>query len=275
MIASKTGKPCVYSPGSFVYGGATYSSGALNEWWTPMTVSIGTVGSAPVNSGTAPGYFTINTLVRLAFIGTGTNAVTYYACKQRFIDGSTRNCSAIGTGSYAIATLGDARVLTLTGVPAQAAPLTYNRVFVERGGLVYFGYQNKPAVTNTARLNTVASNALLGQLGLTADDPSVPMALTAGSYQGTWDVRDTLIPFGPTEGDIVFINGNGTTSCRDSFGVNFACTVNITNPATGAFTFLSADTSAGGTFDFLRGTVSGNWVSRINSESGTFIGGRR
>ena len=105
MIASKTGKPCVFGAGSFVYNGGTYSSGALNEWWTPTTVSIGTVGSAPVNSGTAPGYFTTNTLVRLAFTGSGTNPVTYYACKQRFIDGSTRNCTAIGTGSYAIATL--------------------------------------------------------------------------------------------------------------------------------------------------------------------------
>ena len=275
MIAAKTGKPCVYGPGSFVYSGVTYSS-ALNEWWTPSTLSIGTVGSAPVNSGTAPGYFTTNTLVRLAFTGTGTDPVTYYACRQRFIDGSTRNCTAIGTGSYAIATLGDARVLTLTGVPAQAAPLTYNRVFVERGGLIYFGYQSKPAVSNTARLNTAAANALLGQLGLTADDPSVPMALTAGSYQGTWDVRDTLIPFGPSEGDIVFINGNGTTSCRDSTGRNYSCTINITDPATGAFTFLDFDTSASGNFNFLAGTTSGSWAGLFSPfESGTFIGGRR
>ena len=167
-------------------------------------------------------------------------------------------------------------MLTLTGVPAQAAPLTYNRVFVERGGLVYFGYQNKPAVTNTARLNTVASNALLGQLGLAADDPSVPMALTAGSYQGTWDVREVGVPFGPDSGAFIFINANGTASCRDPNGTSYSCTINITNPSTGAFTFLNFETSASGTFNFLAGTTSGTFADLANpSDNGVFIGGRR
>lgn len=267
MIASKTARPCIYGPASFVYGGVTYST-AVNEWWTPTTVSIGTVGSAPVNSGVAPGYFTTNTLVRAAFTGSGANAVTYYACRQRFTDGSTRNCTGIGTGSYAIATLGDARVLTFNNVPAQAAALTYNRVFVERGGLIYFGYQSKPIVNNTARLNTTAATALLGQLGITADDPSMPMTLTAGSYQGTWDVRDVQVPFGPNEGDIVFVNANGSVSCRDSRGVNYSCSVNVTDPATGAFTFIGPDSTGIGSFNFLAGTVSG-------TADVSFVGGRR
>lgn len=65
--------------------------------------------------------------------------MTYFACKQRFNTGTIRNCTAIGTGSCTIATLGDARVMTLGNPPVQAAPLTYNRVSFERGGRICYG----------------------------------------------------------------------------------------------------------------------------------------
>jgi hypothetical protein len=277
MIAAKTGTPCVYAPGSFTYGGVTYSSGDKNEWWGNSTVSLGKIGTAPVGSGTAPGYFTTNTLLRVAFQGSGTNPVTYYACQERFNNGSTRNCTAIGTGSYTITQLGDARAMTLSNPPLQAASLNYNRVFVERGGLIYLGYQSKPTVTNKARLNAVASTALLTQLGLTPEDPSVPMALTAGSYQGTWDFRQTGSAISPTNGTTVFLNGNGSTSCQDRETGSFsACTVTITDPATGAFTLVDGVTTASGSFDFMAGTVSGTYNDPTATPAdGNFEGGRR
>lgn len=276
MMAAMSGTPCVFGPGSFVYQGVTYTSGASNEWWSNSTAGLGTIGNAPVGSGPAPGFYTTNTRLRVAFKGTGTNPVTYYACQERFNNGSTRNCTAIGTGTYTITTLGNARVLTLANPPVQAAPLSYNRVFVERGGLIYNGYQNKPNSTNTARFNNAATNALLTQLGLTPEDPSLPLALTAGSYQGTWDFRvnaETAVSLS------MFIQSNGNISCqdRDSGSLPFyPCSVTITNPATGAFTYSDDTGTAAGSFDFMAGTGSGTYNDPTQVPStGTFVARRR
>ncbi|TMH01067.1 MAG: hypothetical protein E6H79_15940 [Betaproteobacteria bacterium] len=270
LIASKTGTPCVYAQGSFVYNGVTYYSDTPNEWWGNSTVSLGKLGTAPLNTGTAPGYYTTNTLLRIAFTGSGTNPVTYYACKERFNNGSTRNCTAIGTGSYTITTLGDARVLTLANPPAQAAPLTYNRVFVERGGAVYFGYQSKLIVSNSARLNTIAADALLGRLGIPAEDPSVPMALTPWSYQGAWDIHSASATDW-SHGTTVYIGPAGTVSCQDRATLSFfSCTLTVTDPSTGAFTYSSASETASGNASFLAGTVSAT-----SSVNGALVGYRR
>jgi trimeric autotransporter adhesin len=256
--------------GSFVYGGTTYTSGMPNDWWGNSTLSLGKFGTAPVGSGVAPGYYTTNTLLRVAFTGSGANAVTYYACQERFNNGSTRNCTVIGTGTYTISTLGDARVLTLNNPPAQAAPLSYNRVYVERGGAVYVGYQNKLLVSNSARLNTTAANALFAQLGITPEDPSVPMALTARSYQGTWDIRSASATDW-SQGTSVFIGPAGNVSCQDrATATSVACTLTVTDPATGAFTYSSAGETVTGTASFLAGTVSAT-----SSKNGALVGYRR
>ena len=276
MIAASTGTPCVFGPSmSFTYQGVPYSSADANAAWGATTLDLGTLGSAPVNFGTAPGFYTGNTRLRVAF--TGGSAVTYHSCKQRFDNGGTRACTPIGTGTYTITTLGDARALSFNNLPAETSPLNYKRVYVERGGLVYFGYQSKPVVTNRARLNTVGSTALMGQLGVTPVDPSVPWALTAGSYVGTWDFRGAGSVVSPTNGTTVFINGNGTVSCFDKeLNQAFTCSVNITDPATGAFTFADSSSTASGNFNFLAGTGGGTYVDPTATPStGSFIGGRR
>ena len=213
----------------------------------------------------------------MAFKGAGTNPTTYYSCKQRFDNDSSRNCTVIGTGSYSIATLGDARVMTLNNLPAQAAPLTFTRVFVERGGLVYYGYQNKLSAFSSARLNTIGGTALLGQLGLTPEDPSVPLALTAGSYQGTWDAKAS--PGLAINGTTVFINANGTVSCQHPSNLSFfACSLTITNPATGAFNYANpADgTTSTGNLNFLTGTGSGTFNDPTSvPTTGNFVIQRR
>ncbi|MCM2296649.1 MAG: hypothetical protein NDJ10_09350 [Rhodoferax sp.] len=281
MISAMTGMPCSFGlPGSFVYQNVTYTNpDSVNEAWANSTVSLGTIGSAPVGTGAAPGFYTSNTKLRMAFKGTGTNPVTYYACKERFNNGSTRNCTVIGTGSYVIATLGDARVMTLNNLPAQTSPLTYTRVFVERGGLVYSGFQNKPGVFNSARLNTVAATALLTQLGLTPEDPSVPLALTAASYQGTWDFRDAANMGG--NGITLTIGGNGNVSCREG-STPITCSATVTNPATGAFTWTDssndspATSTVTGNLNFLTGGVSGTFTDTLSQPStGSVIGQRR
>lgn len=282
MIGAMTGTPCIYGlPGSFGYNGTTYTNqDTVNEAWGNSTVGIGTIGSAAVGTGaTAPGFYSGNTKLRLAFKGTGSNPVTYYACKERFNNGSTRNCTVIGTGSYAIATLGDARVMTLNNLPAQASVLNYTRVFVERAGLVYAGYRNKPNVGNSARLNAIGATALLGQLSVPIEDPSVPLALTAGSYQGTWDLRD---PADLDEGGLTLvIKANGSFTCQDRNDLSFfPCTLTFTNAAVGAFTLTDdvggPSSTETGTFNFMTGIASGTFNDPSSTPAhGIFVGQRR
>lgn len=156
------GTPCVFGQGTVNVSGVTFQSDVPNEWWGNSTLSIGTIGSASLANPGA--YYTTNSLIRVGF--TGANSVTYYACKQRAVNGSPRNCSVIGSGSYSTETLGDGRVLKLTNPPSQAEPLTYERVFVERGGKVYWGYKDKLIPYNRARLNLKATNALFQQIGI-------------------------------------------------------------------------------------------------------------
>jgi hypothetical protein len=75
---------------------------------------------------------------------------------------STGNCSPTGTGTYAIQTVGDARVMRFTNLPVQAA----GRIFVERGGLIYPGLQKNAKFTSQILMNGTAANAMLSASGL-------------------------------------------------------------------------------------------------------------
>lgn len=162
VIARNRGTPCVFGQSATVVDGNQITSPDPNEWSGQSTLAIGTLGSAALNVTPRTAFATTNTLIRLAFTGAG--QVRYYGCLQRW-DGSPRNCTAIGTGTYTITTLGDARVLTLGNAPGQTAPLT-ERVFVERAGKVYVGSRAKDGFFYVPRLNGTAGNALLTQLGV-------------------------------------------------------------------------------------------------------------
>jgi len=110
-----------------------------------------------------------------------------------------RNCSLLGTGSYSITTLGDARVMTLSGLPSLMQRAGYSRVFVERGGKVYLGFQNPAGASqNLLRLNLEAANAVLAALpGMPAIVPTTRYAdLSAASQaalttaSGAWVAND-------------------------------------------------------------------------------------
>ena len=180
----------------------------------------------------------------------------FFTCDQRFINGSSRNCQPIGSGNYTITTLGDARVMTFSNPPATS--LTNDRIFVERNGLVYFGFKDKLTVAKLARPNSPASVALLAQLSMPAIDPEVPQPLTAACYQGTWDFRPATDAFSFSVGTRQVINGNNTVQCFDNInGASFSCSLTITDPATGAFTRTTGTSVTTGTLDFMTGTVSG------------------
>ena len=160
LVTSYRGTPCIFGAGSFTNANGTFVSGPRNEGWGSFSISLGIIGAvSTVAQASATAYYSSNTPLRVAFTGLG-SAVTYYACQQRSYDGSTRNCNAIGTGNYTITALGDGRVMTFTGVPSQASALNFNRIFVERGSKVYYGYQNKLVTSNQVRLNLTATNAI-------------------------------------------------------------------------------------------------------------------
>jgi len=289
FMSANPGTPCVFNPvASFSYTNAGVTStfvnpDPVNEAWGNSTVGIGTLGTAPAGAGVAPGYYTGNVRFRLAFKGTGTNPVTYYACKERFNNGSTRNCTSIGSGSYTIATRADGRILTLNNPPAQLDALAHNRVFVERGGRIYFGTEDKLLTTTSSRLNLPAANALLTQLGLPVINPDVALALSKTSYAGNWLLSDAKFPLETT---LVRLASNGTSSCVDTNNsvtpatVQItACVLNFTNLATGAVTLTEPGNSgtATGTFDFLTGAASGTYNDPTSTPptSGAFTGARQ
>jgi len=61
-----------------------------------------------------------------------------------------------------------ARSLPLANLPAATAVKNEVRVFVQRNGVVYFGWQDKLSTTSQTRLNDVAFRALAPQLGIAA-----------------------------------------------------------------------------------------------------------
>jgi len=254
VVAKYTGADkCTLAKKTITNPNGTFNSGDRNEYWGSTTIYLGDIGTAPANYNdlTAPSFYTTNTRLRASF-GTS-NVATYYSCQQRY-DGYTRNCDVIGTGKYSISTLGDAKTLVFSGLPAIASALDWTTVYVERGGRVYYGYQDRLGVFNNASLNTVASTALLTKLGLPVPNPDVPLALTRASYQGIWDAYPDDAP--SSVGATLFISASGQFSCI-STGDN--CTLSSFNPATGAFTLTNFYSSGGsssvtGTMDFIKGT---------------------
>lgn len=155
VIARAPGLPCSYA--------ANGSTGPRNEAWGGSTINVGDLNVAAFE---VPSSYYRNNVRRIrAAFGSG-STVTYLSCLARASDNSARNCNAIGTGSYSIDSVGDARVLRLANVPAAAASLNYSRILVERGGKVYYGFRDKLTPTHQLRLNGDGADALLAALGL-------------------------------------------------------------------------------------------------------------
>ena len=187
------GVPCIFGTNTDASG----TSLDPNEAWGMTTISLGTLATNVAPPAGTGSYFTTNRLLRASFPG-GSNT-TYWSCLQRTNGGGgLRNCTQIGTGTYTIATLGDARVMTFNNLPAAAQALSSTRVFVERGGAVYYGFKRKVGDTTTGmQFNMAAANALMYQLGLPRIAPAdAPMTLTgvkattAATLKGVWGGAD-------------------------------------------------------------------------------------
>ncbi len=284
LVSAYNGAPCLFGQGSLVSGASTYYEGGVQNTaftsrvYSNNTISFGSVIGSVSTASTPTAFYTGNKLIRVGFTGTGANAVTYYSCDQRFGNGSVRNCVVIGSGSYAISGMPDgSRVMTFNNPPA--TELTNNRVFVERNGEIFFGFKDKLSVTTLARFNDEAADALFVTLGMPAVDPEVPLALTAASYQGTWDFRPAGSLFAFNVGTRFVISGTNSVTCFDNTTGNATtCTNSITSPLTGAF---SGTTGNGGThsgnLSFITGTATGTFNDPNGNPpaSGALVGVRR
>jgi len=244
---------------TFTYAGTKYSEPAQNVWL--QTLFVARIGSFPIGTGAAPGYYSGNSQIQVGFAGSGSQVVSYYQCKERFSDGNARACEKIQEGTYSIETKGDARVLIFKNLPVAASTNGYYTVPVERGGYVYSGTQSRPQTSLTGRFNTVATAAIAKQLNIPLEDPSTPLALTAGSYQGTYRLFDA-------SGKYVRVgfNANGTVSCGNAPTASgtlvgsASCSFTIDDPATGKFTLVNKATNVAvttfGTIDFMSGVIN-------------------
>jgi len=275
MIAAYPGTVCSASgQDSFSYAGAIYSDVGTAPNVPTASVLIGRIGAAPIGSGSAPGYYSGNAQIRVTFAGAASNAVSFLLCKERFSDGAPRDCSTIGTGSYSIDTLGDARVMSFNRLPSLTIPLSYNTILVERSGAVYAGYQSKIWVSQQAMLNNAATAALAAQLGIAVEDPDLPFVQSAGSYQGNYD----LVANNGAITRLVF-STDGKASCADAVSpasplvASSSCLLSITNPETGAFTLTDVNsgvvTTIAGTIDYLSGALTALSTPAGSSWSGS------
>ncbi|MFT4099511.1 MAG: hypothetical protein QM674_00455 [Burkholderiaceae bacterium] len=121
------------------------------------TVAIGTLAATANTPMRRP---------RAAFGADGT--VYYYVCD--LVEGVSVNCAASGSdGRWKAGTLHGLPVIELTNQPTESSPLAGNtRVFVESGGITYFGYRIKPQTEDTVALRLVNSayQAMSEQLGM-------------------------------------------------------------------------------------------------------------
>jgi len=195
VVARSPGKPCIFAKTT----SGSDASTDPNESWGTSTASLGFVANAATKPAGTGNYYSTELSLRVAFAGGDSKAATYYGCLTRTSNRSPRNCLALGSGTYAIKTLGDARVMTFTGLPSQMQAAGYSRVFVERGGKVHYGYQ-LPAgnSSNLVRLNLEATNAVTAALpGLPAIVPTTRYADLSTASQaalttakGVWVAND-------------------------------------------------------------------------------------
>ncbi|MGB7184507.1 MAG: hypothetical protein WA888_02670 [Burkholderiaceae bacterium] len=159
LTAVALGTPCSYAQATNSLGEMSVSP---HEWWGPSTIEFGELQGVDVRPIGTANYYLPEPSMRIAF--DGGNFVSFFECLQRRSDGSIRNCTYLGDGNFAIETLGDARVMTFTGMPARFDTLAVDRVLVERGGRVAPGYREKSGAHNEVGFNDVATRALFARL---------------------------------------------------------------------------------------------------------------
>ena len=108
--------------------------------------------------------------------------VRFYRCKMLSATDIEASCETLGTGTTAISTQGDARIMRVTGgYPIElTARMKRQRTWIERDGVVFYGQHLLPNLHHSQRLNGVAWTALRTRLSIPAHtEPQAPDPLAA------------------------------------------------------------------------------------------------
>ena len=228
------------------------------------TLSMGTLrGSAGCATAVCTQEF-----LRVAFAPR--NAAAYYLCDVDRATDVQSNCIAAGSGSYTLgkAADGNTPIMKFAGLPTAAAVQTFTRVFVERGGRVNLGFEDKTVTSTSTRLNKVAFEALALALGITP--PKINAAVSP--YVGAWTAAYTGDDTGSCPTGAIDALGNLSGSCSSAITLQ-AFIVSGTVSTAGVADFTAAGgSSTGARFaGTLAGTAgSGTWTLPIPLKYGTW-----
>jgi hypothetical protein len=203
VVSRLGGRPCVVN----VAGTPPDVSLDPNEWWGQSSLNLGDLNgfnTLPVGTGD---YYNTTATLRVSFTVGG--RARFHRCFRRASDASPRNCTLMGLGTWRIDSLGDARVLSFSTMPAIAQRLGFSRVLVERGGAVYSGSRAPMGVVQSqVRMSLTAANALVDALpGMPVVRPVTRPGTATGAraaalttLQGAWGGADlteaTIFRFG-------------------------------------------------------------------------------
>lgn len=282
VSSTETGTPVAYrvSDGNVTHSGAAVTTLAelVNSFpvpsATPTTANTASMGGISGGNSSTCTPATGTTVcakerVRVAF-GSG-NAVTYYLCDFDKSTSNTSNCAAAGTGTYATGTAvdGSTPIMTFAGLPSETTAQTFTRVFVQRNGVIYFGWKDKPGrVTTQMRLNKVAFETLAAALGVTP--PSI--SDTASVYAGTWSASYSGGDTGTCSSVQIDALGHVNGSCTSTtIGGSFSVFGTVTSSGVASFT-ASGGTSSGAVFNgsFTTSSGSGSWSQSSSGLSGSW-----
>ena len=98
------------------------------------------------------------------------NTIAVYLCDLNTSTNSSTNCTPQGAGTYSLGTAADGvtPIMTFPTLPNVSTIQTFKRVFVQRNGAIYYGFQDKLSTVTQTRLNYVGFRAVAAQLGISA-----------------------------------------------------------------------------------------------------------
>ena len=201
-----------------------------------------------------------------ATFGTGGTA-SLYLCDLNTSSGAISNCTAQGSANYQSSTAVDGAtpILSFSGLPAAASGQTFTRVFVQRAGHVYHGWQDKPGSSTQTRLNRFAFQALAAALGIPS--PAIPDHPTA--FGGTWAVNYAGGDTGSCAGLSINAPGHVIGTCT-STGVGGSFIVSGSVATSGGLSVGSTSSDASFTGTLGTSAGSGTWARPSAQATGTW-----
>ena len=272
VISRSTVTPIGYRVSDGSVSGVTTLTGLVSAYPVPTTPTPSNTVSMSNLHGSAACGQVLCPQERLRAAFGPANAVALYLCDINTQTNAQSNCTPAATGLYerGLASDGSTPVMRFPVMPAVQTPQTFTRVFIQRNGRVWLGWQDKPTDDTNTRLNRVAFEALAGELGIT------PPAIgdTPSPFAGTWAAAYTGSDSGSCGAVFVDANGAATGACASSInGQSFV----VWGPVmAGGAASLAATLATGTAFDgtLTATTASGTWATGAGA-GGTWTATKR